>query len=626
MSQSFYQVLKIPEQNKVSGFTLLLLMLLLTGISTGLFSKMSNIISWDTFGYYLYLPATFIYNDPGLSQNTFVEEALKKYQSSVTFYQASPGPRGGMIIKYAPGLAIVFLPGFALAHLAALGSHFPADGFSIPYQYGVFLTSLAFALLGVFMIRKVLLRFVSDTIAAITLILLYAGTNLFFVSITHVLVHNFLFALYALLLWLVMRWHETPSYKNSAYLGLCIGLMTAIRPTEAIAAFIPMFWGVYNKATFVEKTQWVRSHFRQILLTGATIVLPLLPQLIYWKVFTGSLLHYTYDNPGEGLDILSPHTLNALFSFRKGWLIYTPMMAFAIWGFINVYKQNRKIFYSLLVFAALNLYLTSSWTTWWYAGSFGQRAMVQSYAIMALPLAYFLAANFELKKIYRNALLALLGLFMALNLFQTWQYYNGIIHPERMTWPYYKAVFGRISPPTSEMKGLLLVERSLDANDPFENPGEYYLFGAFEAVFESDSGDTSGHPLSEKAGQAMILTPERPFTPALEVPFRELTPANHAFLIVRGKVFIEENPAANPFTLVVTFDHKGGNYKYRGLDIEKHTQPFIAGEWNIVEMVYLTPEPRRKTDKLRTYFWLRGQKPMAVKEIKVEVWVPKRGW
>lgn len=618
--------MKTAKSNNISRLVMLGLMLLLTGISSERFSKMSNIISWDTFGYYLYLPATIINNDPGLSQITFVEEALKKYQSSVTFYQASPGPRGGMIIKYAPGLAIVFLPGFALAHLAALISHFPADGFSIPYQYGVFLTSLAFVLLGVFMIRKVLLHFVSDTIAAITLILLYAGSNLFFVSITHVLVHNFLFALYALLLWLVIRWHETPSYKNSAYLGLCIGLMTAIRPTEAIAVFIPLFWGVYNKATFVEKKQWVRLHFRQILLTGATIVLPILPQLIYWKLFTGNLLYYTYDNPGEGLDFLNPHTLKVLFSFRKGWLVYTPIMAMALVGFYFLYKKQRRIFFPLLVFAALNLYLVSSWTTWWYAGSFGQRALVQSYAVLALPLGYLIAALPYMKLTWRFVLRGLMGLFVILNLFQTWQYYQGIIHPERMTWPYYKAVFGRISPPTSEMKGLLLVERSLDANDPFENPGEYYLFDSFEAVFESDSSATPRYLLSEKAGQAMILTPERPFTPALEVPFTELTPADHAFLIVRGKVFIEETPAANPFTLVVTFDHKGGNYKYRGLDIEKQTQKVIAGEWNIVEMVYLTPDPRRKTDNLRTYFWLRGQNPLAVKEIKVEVWVPKRGW
>jgi len=605
---------------------MLALMLLLVVVSFQRLHKRGNIISWDTFGYYLYLPATFIHNDPGLFDTGFVEEALENYKGSVTFYQASPGPKGGMIIKYSPGLALLFLPGFALAHMVAMASAFPADGFSLPYQYSIFFTSLLFALFGLFTIRKLLLKFFSDLIVALLLALLFAGTNLFYVSVNHALVHNFLFALYALLLWLVMHWHETPNTRLSVFLGLTMGLIIVIRPSDAICVLIPLLWGVFKKESLKWKVKLVAKHLRQIFIGFLTMTIPILPQLIYWKVFTGSFLYYSYDNPGEGLDFLIPNTWDVLFSFRKGWLIYTPVMIFAIYGFKYVYEKRRDLFFPLAIFAAINLYLVSSWTTWWYAGSFGHLAMVQSYAIMALPLGYFLVSIKDMKKIWRQALIFLLGFFLLLNLFQTWQYFNGIIHPDSMTKPYYKAVFGRISPPDEEMKSLLLVQRSLDVDDPFPNPEDYYLYRTFEMDFDGDQWiNPEGIP-SEKVRDVIILSPAQPFSPALEIPYNRLTVADHAFLKVRGNVFIEENPADNPFTLVVTFDHKGGNYKYRGLDVEKYGQEIIVGQWNTIETIYLTPEPRRRTDELRAFFWLRGQKPLPVEEIKVEVWVPKRGW
>ena len=35
-----------------------------------------NILSWDTFGYHLYLPATLIHHDPGVRDVTWVHEAI----------------------------------------------------------------------------------------------------------------------------------------------------------------------------------------------------------------------------------------------------------------------------------------------------------------------------------------------------------------------------------------------------------------------------------------------------------------------------------------------------------------------------------------------------------------------
>ncbi|MEE4175911.1 MAG: hypothetical protein V2I46_00230, partial [Bacteroides sp.] len=375
-----------------------------------------------------------------------------------------------------------------------------------------------------------------------------------------------------------------------------------------------------------EKARLIRDHFSKILIIAGCMILPAIPQLLYWKIFTGSFLYYSYDNPGEGLDLLSPYTWDVLVSFRKGWLIYTPMMALAIYGFKNLYEKRRELFYPLVIFAVLNLYLVSSWTTWWYAGSFGHRAMVQSYAMMAFPLGYFFIGLKDQTRFWRKFFWILAGFFVVLNLFQTWQYFSKILHPDSMTKPYYMAVFGRVTPPTEEIKSLLMVERSLGGDDVLKNPEDYYLYRSFEMVFDEDVWRPAADSGVAGSREVMILRPETPFTTALEIPFNKLTMADHAFLKVRGEVFVEDAPAENPFSLIITFDHEGGNYKYRGKDYEHYPHEITPGQWNTLERLYLTPEPRNKTDQVRIYFWLRGNKPLPVSRIDVEVWVPKRGW
>jgi hypothetical protein len=78
------------------------------------------ILSWDSMGYYLYLPAHFIYHD--LSHQAFVADIMREYGPSSSFYQAFqvPGaPAGQLVMKYTMGLAVLETPFFWLGHWAA---------------------------------------------------------------------------------------------------------------------------------------------------------------------------------------------------------------------------------------------------------------------------------------------------------------------------------------------------------------------------------------------------------------------------------------------------------------------------------------------------------------------------
>ncbi len=107
-------------------------------------------------------------------------------------------------------------------------------------------------------------------------------------------------------------------------------------------------------------------------------------------------MFYTYGD--EGFFFSRPALLKGLFSWRKGWLLYTPMMALALTGFVFLKKRIPQAFWPLLIFTFANIWIITSWWSWWYGGSLGMRPMIDSYALLALPLAAFISGLLEKKK------------------------------------------------------------------------------------------------------------------------------------------------------------------------------------------------------------------------------------
>jgi hypothetical protein len=79
------------------------------------------------------------------------------------------------------------------------------------------------------------------------------------------------------------------------------------------------------------------------------------------------------------------------------------------------------------------MYIVFSWWSWWYGGGFGQRALIESYTLLALPMTAFITWALEKKWFLYLPFYLLAGWFIFLNIFQTRQYYWGSIHWEGMT-------------------------------------------------------------------------------------------------------------------------------------------------------------------------------------------------
>ena len=177
-------------------------------------------------------------------------------------------------------------------------------------------------------------------------------------------------------------------------------------------------------------------------------------QLLYWKSVSGDWIVYSYQD--QGFSWLKPHIIDGLISYKKGWLLYTPLMLLIIPGFYMLFKNNKGIFWSIGITFSLILYVTFAWDIWWYGGSLGQRAMVQSYALLAFPLATSITWLFtNPKRYFRIAAIGFVSLCTYYNIWLTHQAHKGgLLDPENMTKAYFWKVLGKYDQPI-EVKKLL---------------------------------------------------------------------------------------------------------------------------------------------------------------------------
>ncbi|WP_118974084.1 hypothetical protein [Taibaiella koreensis] len=405
-------------------------------------------LSWDAGGYYWYLPSVFIYHD--LRGQHFKDSILNKYQPTPPddFQYGFWQPSGNYVIRYTMGTAILEAPWFFIAHALARPLGYPADGFSLPYQFMIYLGGMLFTLLGLWYLRKLLLLYFNDTVTGITLFLLVAGTNyLNYGGIEVGMTHSWLFTLYVFLFLNTHYYYERLQRKYLLRVAALIGLIALVRPPEIIAVLIPVFWGMNSLWPRVlrERLRFFKKQLPQIVL-GAGIVLAILSiQFFYWKYASGQWFVYTYQQ--QGFSWRRPHFKMYALNYQCGWLLYTPVMLFALAGIIPlIWSGRNKI--AILLLIGINYYIVAAWDAWDYGG----RAMIQNYPALLFPLASLV--HFLLrKKIGLILATPLLLPAVYFNIWWTYQAHKGtLIGGAPGTRAYYLATIFRYNlPPEVQM-------------------------------------------------------------------------------------------------------------------------------------------------------------------------------
>lgn len=407
-----------------------------------------RIISHDVILYYQYLPSTFIYGDVALR---FLSGGNSSYFDGKIWGKRLEN--GKHVNKMTMGVAVMYSPFFFAAHALAGPMGYDASGFSPPYKVALIISSIFYLAIGLYLLMRVLLKYFPGHVAAITLVAIGLGTNLYFyTTIEPTMSHAYSFCLFALFIWALERWLERNDWKNAALLGFATGMIALVRPSNlAIVVLIPL-WQVASFGQLGHRLKWLAGSYVHIGIMLLVFTVVVSPQIAYWKYISGSYLYYGYGE--EGFFFNDPEFIKGIFSYRKGWLVYTPIMVFALAGLAFLWKSHRGLFFPVTVYVLVHMYIAFSWWCWWYGGGFGQRMMVETYVLLAIPFAAFTkwitGRHFAFWILF--GLIA--GFLIFLNMFQARQYYYGSIHWNSMSKEAYWDSFLR-KKPSKEFPALL---------------------------------------------------------------------------------------------------------------------------------------------------------------------------
>jgi hypothetical protein len=416
--------------------------------------KNEGIIQSDAINYYEYLPAFFIHHDLTLQ---FVD-SLDYYHEHGKYYHVITKD-GKYVDKMTMGVALLVSPFFIAGHTISQLTKETDTGFSPVYEFFIFLAAIFYFFIGLFFLRKTLLWLeFSDAVSALTLLSIGLATNLLhYASNDAGMSHVYSFAIISVFIFRSFKWNESPTLRTSAFLGVVGGFATLIRPTNIIVFIIPLLLNVISTESLKRKLFFLKKNIKHIfiIITGAFLIL--LPQLIYWKYASGNWLFYSYDD--QRFYFSHPHVLRGLFGFRNGLFVYSPILILIFPGILISYLQKKSFAILLPVFLLINSYIIYSWWCWWYGGSLGSRPMIDTYALLALPLSVCYSFLWQKGNLLKLLLATLIAAACWLSHLQITQFRKGILRWDGMTARAYFAILGKMSFPENYP---LLIEPSDD--------------------------------------------------------------------------------------------------------------------------------------------------------------------
>lgn len=399
----------------------------------GHWKQTEGVITHDARSYYGYLPAYFIFKDLKTEKSDYQYDEGKYWLWTVTT------EKGKEVFKMNCGVALMEAPFFLMAHQLAKKLGYPPTGFSLPYRVFMLVGALFWFALGLFLLRDLLLRQgFTDLSTALTLLIVGAGTNLLFYATADALMsHVHSFFLVAAAVSLLLRFQQSADWKIGLLFGVVFGLITLLRMSNAVLL-------VFVALLFWPRTGNIRL-VRPLMLAVFVVhgvFIAWIPQFAYWKAVAGEYLVYSYGD--EGFFFSDPMLKEGLIGFRRGWLVYTPLMVLALTGLFVKDSRITALKPAIIALLIIHFYVVVSWWCWWYGGSYGQRAMIDIYPILAFPLAVCVERILHLRRTAITGLGLLIAFLIGLNLFQMLQYVHGGLHHDAMTARGYLRQFGQL--------------------------------------------------------------------------------------------------------------------------------------------------------------------------------------
>jgi hypothetical protein len=393
----------------------------------------------DGYSYYVYLPAWFIYHDPSLA--AVARDCCGGEFPAFTAIIRWPETRR-WVNAHPIGVAVLQAPFFLAAHALTKWSNLSPDGFTLYYQHAAGIAGGFWAIAGLVLMRRLLLRRFSDGVTAATLAALVCGTGLLhYATYDSSYSHTYSFFLLAALLNLTDDWfgdaHATTG--RAALIGLVAGLIVLTRHTNVLLLLVVPLYGVSRPGGVRTAMAAAVARRREVAIAAGAAALVVAPQLAIYYEATGRWIVSSYGD--LTFNFTSPHLWGVLFSVQKGLFFWSPLLLAAVAGFWLAPGARPFALAACVIFAA-DAYLIASWWDWQFGGSYGHRGFVDLLPLFAIGLGGFFtwSARHPTRAVVVSAATCAL---VFLSLFQMLQYWNGVMPISDVTWEQYKAVFLR---------------------------------------------------------------------------------------------------------------------------------------------------------------------------------------
>lgn len=547
-----------------------------------------GIIRSDGKGYYAYLSSIFIEGKFGNEK----EELLYHVRDE----------NGRLVNKYTYGTALLQSPFFLTAWLYASITGDADDAYSKPFQIAISLSALFYFLAGLYLLYRVL-RKETDLPELLLLFLIAAlalGTPLFYYVIYYgSFSHIYSFFLINLFIALTIRYREHSDTKNFILLGIIAGLIFMTRPVNILLVlFVPLLFN--NGKDFMDFIRNKLLPSKKLWKIIAAFIIPVLIQMILWHQQCGKWFYWSYR--GEGFYFTDPEFFNFLFSYKKGFFVYSPLffILLPLTLYALLIKQFRAIVFSLAF--CLITYVFSSWYCWYYSDAFGMRPMMDFYGIFFLFAA--LGIMLIRSSVYRSLSLIWIGICIPVNLVFAYQHQQGIVHPNAMNGKKFWMTF-------------LKTDSSLKNQFGGVQDGAPYAPFGLETLKEKQS-DFKEEPAGflNMEGQEFAATTEFLADSRLD--------ANEKLWIrIRFKSKIEQADAGKQCLFVVhLLSSRDSTLYYQGIPIKEYPQE-ETGVWKENELTLLIANPLSQNDKVGLYFWNRDREKIMIDDLSVELLGPK---
>lgn len=398
----------------------------------------------DGSGYYAFLPQWFVYKTDNFEFMDSIQEKYPDARFSDGFsYDFESEKRFN---KYFIGTAVFQAPGFLITHSIATAFQLDNDGYSNAYQLYTVFIAFIFAFIGFWCISKILSYYnVSRFTKLVTILAIALGTNMgSFVIYNSSYSHVYSFAIISLFTLTLYRWRSADNpFKSLPLIGILLGFIFILRPTDAIVALlIPFFFKRKEKIPLFFKTIFTTKAFLYFLIAISLFIFPIFLQVLstYQQLGKWALNSYV----GEGFDyLMNPHIIDVLFSFRKGLFIYSPILIISIIGFYVFWKKDKAIAIGSISLLIVFTYITASWWCWWYGGGLGMRPYINILVLFAIPFGLLFET---IANRYKIVLLLFSAIFVYMSQVYQQQMIKNILHYDDMNYTQFKHVFMKTDP------------------------------------------------------------------------------------------------------------------------------------------------------------------------------------